>query len=189
MKRIGCLGLLIAVAVVIGLFLVVQMWGGQGPLQRNTAVVIASGTSLAIKPELAIPVSSSRERDGLGTGKTSGALTFIVSQDLPFGSIHFNAGIGRDRFREADENPRTDYKRFSLAPVWDVSEQWKLALDVGTESARADGHTVRSKFAEIGAIYSPSKDVDLALGAIRTSDNENPKSTTHTLTGGVTWRF
>lgn len=148
-----------------------------------------SGTSLAIKPELAIPVSSSRERDGLGTGKTSGALTFIVSQDLPFGSIHFNAGIGRDRFREADENPRTDYKRFSLAPVWDVSEQWKLALDVGTESARADGHTVRSKFAEIGAIYSPSKDVDLALGIVRTSDNENPKSTTHTLTGGVTWRF
>ena len=51
MKRIGCLGLLIAVAVVIGLFLVVQMWGGQGPLQRNTAVVIASGTSLAAAAE------------------------------------------------------------------------------------------------------------------------------------------
>ncbi len=148
-----------------------------------------SGTSLAIKPELAIPVSSSRERDGLGTGKTSGGLTFILSQDAPFGSVHFNAGVGRDRFRDSDENPRTDYKRFSLAPVWDVSEQWKLALDVGTESARADGHTVRSKFAEIGAIYSPDKDVDLALGFVRTSDNESPKSTTHTLTGGVTWRF
>lgn len=148
-----------------------------------------SGTSLAIKPELAIPVSSSREREGLGTGKTSGSLTFILSQDLPFGSLHFNAGVGRDRFRDSDENPRTDYKRFSLAPVWDVSEQWKLALDVGTESARADGHTVRSKFAEVGAIYSPNKDVDLALGFIRTTDNESPKSTTHTLTGGVTWRF
>lgn len=148
-----------------------------------------SGTSLAIKPEVAIPVSSSRERDGLGTGKTSGSLTFILSQDLPFGSIHFNAGVGRDRFRDTNENPRTDYRRFSLAPVWDVSEQWKLALDVGTESARADGHTVRAKFAEVGAIYSPSKDVDLALGLIRTIDNEGPTSTTHTLTGGVTWRF
>lgn len=148
-----------------------------------------SGTSLAIKPELAIPVSSSRERDGLGTGKTSGSLTLILSQDLPFGSIHFNAGVGRDRFRDSDENPRTDYKRFSLAPVWDVSEHWKLALDVGTESARADGHAVRTKFAEIGAIYSPDKDVDLALGFIRATDDESPKSTTHTLTGGVTWRF
>ena len=148
-----------------------------------------SGTSLAIKPEVAIPVTASRERDGLGTGKTSGSLTVILSQDLPFGSIHFNAGVGRDRFRDSDENPRTDYKRFSLAPVWDVSEQWKLALDVGIESARADGHTVRAKFAEVGAIYSPSKDVDLALGLIRTTDNESPKSTTHTLTGGVTWRF
>ncbi len=148
-----------------------------------------SGTSLAIKPEVAIPVSSSRERDGLGTGKTSGALTLIFSQDVPFGAIHFNAGVGRDRFRHSDENPRTDYTRFSLAPVWDVSEQWKLALDVGTESARADGHTVRSKFAEVGAIYSPNKDLDLALGFIRTADNESPKSTTHTLPGGVTWRF
>ena len=148
-----------------------------------------SGTSLAIKPEIAVPVSKQREEDGLGTGKISGALTFILSQDLPFGSLHFNAGVGRDRFRDSDENPRTDYKRFSLAPVWDVSEQWKLALDVGTESARADGHTVRAKFAEVGAIYSPNKDVDLALGFIRTTDNESPKSTTHTLTGGVTWRF
>jgi len=148
-----------------------------------------SGTSLAIKPEVAIPVSSSHERDGLGTGKTSGSLTVILSQDLPFGSIHFNAGVGRDRFRDSDENPRTDYRRFSLAPVWDVSEQWKLAFDVGSETARADGHTVRAKFAEVGAIYSPNKDVDLAFGFIRTTDNESPKSTMHTLTGGVTWRF
>lgn len=47
MKRIGCLGLLAALAVLIGLFTVVQMWGGSGPLPRNTTVTIASGTSLA----------------------------------------------------------------------------------------------------------------------------------------------
>lgn len=149
----------------------------------------ASGTSLAIKPELAVPVSSQRESDGLGTGKTSGNLTFILSQDVPFGSVHFNAGLGRDRFRHSDDNPRTDYRRFSVAPVWDVSEQWKLALDLGTEHARADGHTVRSKFGEIGAIYSPTKDLDLALGFIRTTDNESPKSKTNGVTAGLTWRF
>ena len=148
-----------------------------------------TGTSLAIKPELAVPVSSQRESDGLGTGKTSGNLTFILSQDVTFGAVHFNAGLGRDRFRHSDDNPRTDYTRFSVAPVWDVSEQWKLALDLGTESARADGDTVRSKFGEIGAIYSPSKDLDLAIGYIRTSDDDSPKAKTNSVTAGLTWRF
>jgi len=148
-----------------------------------------AGISLAIKPELAAPVSSQRESDGLGTGKTSGNLTFILSQEVPFGAVHFNAGVGRDRFRHSEDNPKTDYTRFSVAPVWDVSEQWKLALDLGTESARADGETVRSKFGEIGAIYSPSKDLDLALGYIRTTDDESPKSKTHSITAGLTWRF
>ena len=148
-----------------------------------------SGTSLALKPEVLIPVSSQRESDGLGTGKTSGNLTFILSQEVPFGAVHFNAGVGRERFRHSSENPKTDYTRFSVAPVWDVSEQWKLALDLGTESARADGETVRSKYSEIGAIYSPHKDIDLALGYIRTTDDEQPKSTTYSVTAGVTWRF
>ncbi len=148
-----------------------------------------TGTSLGIKPEIALPVSSSRETRGLGTGKTSGNLTFILSQELPFGAIHVNAGIGRDRFRHSDENPDTRFKRFSVAPVWDVTDQWKLALDRGVESARADGQTTRSRFVEVGAIYSPDKNLDLAIGAIRTADNAQPKTTTHSLTAGVTWRF
>ena len=148
-----------------------------------------SRTSLAIKPEAILPVSSGRESSGLGTGKTSGNLTLILTQEMPFGAIHFNAGVGRDRFRNTDENPDTTYRRASVAPVWDVSEQWKLALDMGIESARADSHSVRAKFVELGAIYSPNEDLDLALGLIRTSDNESPKSTTHSATAGVTWRF
>ena len=148
-----------------------------------------TGTSLAIKPELAVPVSARREIDGLGTGKASGNLTFILSQEMPFGAVHFNAGLGRDRYRHSDENPRTDSRRFSVAPVWDVSEQWKLALDLGIEHARADGHTVRSRFGEIGAIYSAGKDLDLAIGYIRTTDDESPKSKTNSVTAGLTWRF
>ena len=148
-----------------------------------------TGTSLAIKPEIAARVSSQRENDGLGTGRTSGNLTFILSQEVPFGAVHFNAGVGRERFRDSEENPKTDYQRFSVAPVWDISEQWKLALDVGTESARANSHTVRSKFLEAGAIYSPRKEVDLAIGYIRTTDDESLKSKTHTVTAGLTWRF
>jgi hypothetical protein len=150
----------------------------------------ASGTSLAIKPEVALPVSSQREEDGLGTGRTSGSLTFILSQDLPFGSVHFNAGVGRDRFRHSEDNPSAaSIRHFSVAPVWDISEQWKLALDVGIDRERSDGHTVRSKYGEIGAIYAPSENLEFAFGIIRASDDEHPKSKTHGLTLGLTWRF
>lgn len=148
-----------------------------------------SKTSLAIKPEISLPTSEDREERGLGTGKTSGNLTLIVTQEVPFGAVHFNAGVGRDRFRNTEDNPNTTYKRASIAPVWDVSEQWKLALDVGVESASANGDSVVSNFVGLGAVYSPNKNVDLALGLFRTADNESPRSTTHSLTTGVTWRF
>ncbi len=47
MKRIGCLGLLAALVLVVAGFVAIQMWGGPGPLPRNTTVTIAPGTSLA----------------------------------------------------------------------------------------------------------------------------------------------
>ena len=148
-----------------------------------------TGSSLALKPEIVLPVSASRERDGLGSGKTSGNLTLIFTQEVSFGAVHVNAGLGRERFRDSDASPTTNYRRFSVAPVWDVSEQWKLALDLGLESARADGDTTRTRFVELGAIYAANKNLDFAFGAVRSIDNASPKTTTHSLTAGVTWRF
>ena len=73
--------------------------------------------------------------------------------------------------------------------MWDVSEQWKLALDLGRESETSGGGTTRTWFAELGAIFSPSKDLDLAIGCVRRSDNASPSATTTSLTVGLTWRF
>lgn len=148
-----------------------------------------SKTSLAIKPEILFPVSSARENAGLGDGKTSGNLTLILTQEVSFGAINFNAGVGRDRFRNTDEQPDASIKRASIAPVWEVNEQWKLALDAGVESVRAGGDTVRFRFVELGTVYSPHKDLEFALGVIRTSDNANPDSITYSATAGVTLRF
>lgn len=147
-----------------------------------------SNTSLALKPEVLFPVSAGREGAGLGTGKTSGNLTLVLTQEVPFGAIHINAGVGRERYRDTLSNPDTATTRASIAPVWDVSDQWKLAFDLGTQSARAAGVKARSNFAELGAIYSPNSDLDFALGIVRTSDNNDPR-TTHTATAGITWRF
>lgn len=148
-----------------------------------------SKTRLAVKPEIIFPVSAGREDTGLGTGKTSDNLTFIISQDVAFGAVHFNAGVGRDRYRDTLANPDATIWRASLAPVWEVSEQWKLALDFGTESARGSARTTHANYAELGAIYSPDKDLDLALGWVRRADNASPHTTTSTVTAGLTWRF
>lgn len=149
----------------------------------------ASKTSFAVKPEIIFPVGAGREVAGLGTGKTSGNLTLILTQEVSFGAVHVNAGVGRDRYRDASISADTTTTRASIAPVWDVSEQWKLALDLGTESARGADARVRSNFVELGAIYSPNKELDCALGILRASDNQSPRTTTDTVTAGVTWRF
>lgn len=146
-------------------------------------------TSFAFRPEVLLPVSAGSERAGLGKGETSGGLTFILTQEVPFGAIHINAGVGHDGYREASNNPNTTRTRASIAPVWELTGRWKLAFDMGTESAHAGGATVRSNFAELGAIYSPRRELDFALGIVRSSDNDSPRATKHSATAGISWRF
>ncbi|MBE0614089.1 MAG: transporter [Burkholderiales bacterium] len=149
----------------------------------------AGKTSIALKPEVLFPVSAGRESAGLGRGKTSGNLTLVLTREVSFGAIHINAGAGRDRYRDTSSNPDTTRTRASIAPVLNLTQQWKLALDMGTESAHAGGARVRTDFVELGAIYSPGKDLDVALGIIRSSDNDTPLTTTHAATVGIAWRF
>ncbi len=149
----------------------------------------ASQTSLALKPELALPVSRSGEASGLGTGRLSYGMTLILTQELPFGAIHANLGGDRNRYRDTAASPNASVLRASLAPVWDVAERWKLALDLGLQRERAGGPSRRIAYAEVGAVYSPTKDLDFALGIVRQSDTADPKSASTQATTGVTWRF
>jgi len=148
-----------------------------------------SGTSLAVKPEIRLPVSSGGEAAGLGAGATSYGLALILSQEVSFGAIHFNLAGGRDEFSAASLLPQSNSLRTSVAPVWDINEQWKLALEVGSESVSSAGDTTTTQFVQLGAIYSPTKDLDLALGILRSNDNASPQTSTTTATMGLTWRF
>ena len=148
-----------------------------------------SGTSLAVKPEVRLPVSSGHEAAGLGAGATSYGLALILSQDVSFGAIHFNLAGGRDEFSAASLLPTANTLRASFAPVWDINEQWKLALEFGHESVSSAGDTTNSQFVQLGAIFSPSKDLDLALGILRNNDNATHQTSTTTATMGLTWRF
>jgi hypothetical protein len=148
----------------------------------------ASKTSFALRPEVLLPVSEAREKSGLGNGKTSWDLTLIVTQEVEFGAIHANLAAGRNRFGDP-ATPTSTTILASIAPVWNVSPHWKLALDLGYARETASVVTTRSRFAEIGAIYSPTETLEFALGVIRSTNSADPHVTTSSATVGVTWRF
>jgi hypothetical protein len=149
----------------------------------------ASKLSFALKPELGLPVSKSREARGLGTaGMTYGA-GLLMTQETGFGAVHANLTVERASHAEGalDAVERRTRYRASIAPVWDVAQDWKLALDAGvvTNPDRVARSTLG--YVELGAIYAPQKDLELALGILRNLRDGNAASTQ--VTAGLTWRF
>ncbi|HRE18443.1 MAG TPA: hypothetical protein PLW86_15465 [Rhodocyclaceae bacterium] len=70
-----------------------------------------------------------------------------------------------------------------------MTGKYKLAFDTGIDFLKAGGSRTRSRYVEFGAVYSPNADLDFALGLIRRTNNENPGTTTNSLTAAITWRF
>lgn len=61
----------------------------------------ASKLSLALKPEIRIPVSDGREARGLGTARASYGLGLLMTQETGFGAVHTN--LAADRINYADD--------------------------------------------------------------------------------------
>lgn len=143
-------------------------------------------TSFAVKATYFFPVSEDKQNKGLGDGEASWDGTLILSQELPFGSAHANIGFGKVGVKNDDDEKTT---HVSVAPIFDLGESFKLAVDLGQDSSKPKGGVkTKTHYREVGAIYSPHKDVDLALGYIRTKVKDVAE-VTRTITGGVTWRF
>lgn len=47
MRKVGCFGMIVALAAIIAMFLVVQSWGGRGPAKQTTTVLIRDGETLS----------------------------------------------------------------------------------------------------------------------------------------------
>lgn len=74
MRKVGCAGMIIALAVIAGLFLVIQSWGGRGPAKQTTTVLIRDGETL-----------SDASRDLAKAGAIPSARRFVMLAKL-FGS-------------------------------------------------------------------------------------------------------
>jgi hypothetical protein len=143
--------------------------------------------SLALKPEVLLPVSAANEAAGFGNGKTSYGLTLIASKETDFGELHFNLEAARDNFADRTLPDRKNRYRVSVAPVWAVTEQWKIALDLGLQTNPDSAEKARMGFVELGLVYSPSDNFDLSLGITR--DTLDGVETTTSASFGLTWRF
>lgn len=148
-----------------------------------------SKLSFAFKPEVQLPLSESREARGLGTARASYGAGLLMTKETGFGAVHANLVVERVNYADDALNAaerRTLY-RASVAPVWDVAEDWKLALDAGVITNPDPAARAYLGYVELGAIYSPSKDLDLAFGIIRGVRDGNASTTQATV--GLTWRF
>jgi len=140
----------------------------------------ASKYRLALKPEIRLPVSASDEAKGLGNGDLSYGLTLIGSMETRFGELHFNLEAARNNF---DDNTITDRKTFwraSVAPVWAVTEEWKVALDLGLMTNADITEDATMGFVEVGAAYIPNDQFDLSFGVIREIMDGPARNTTAT---------
>lgn len=159
----------------------VSAWGN--PVLGAKWRLLGGATSLALKPELLLASGDAAS----GPDRTSGRIALLLSLTLPFGFIHVNLALARERY--GDPALGANRARFSLAPVWDLAARWKLVADSGLERVRSDGGRRLVRFAELGAVWSPRQDLDLALGLVRSLDDQSPRQGTNSATFGASLRF
>jgi hypothetical protein len=126
------------------------------------------GFSMALKPGISLPTGD--EQRGLGTGRTSGGVNFIVGYEAEPWTWLANVEYFRARYRlgqDAADN-RANLWRMSTGAAYEVREGARLVGEVGvrTNEARSDPFFPGryAAFAMVGFIYSPSDKIDLDIG-------------------------
>jgi hypothetical protein len=149
----------------------------------------AARLSLALRPEVQLAVSRQDERRGLGNGGTGYALIVIASRATGFGAVHVNLAAQRVDYA-LDENRAANRRmvyRFSVAPVFQLSRSWMVAIDAGLTTNPDRARRARMGYAELAAIWMPRDNVELALGVTEQLGEGEPQS--RTLSMGLTWQF
>jgi hypothetical protein len=149
----------------------------------------AGKLSLAVKSELRFQVSGRAEDRGLGNAKTNAGAALVLSQETGFGAIHANLAFNSQRFATPGNQAvhRDGLWRLSVAPVFDLTERWRMVFDAGLVTNPHRAEKPRMAYVEAGAIYAPTRDIDLAAGIIRDVDHQG--HSVQVVIAGVSWRF
>jgi len=147
---------------------------GDSTLELKWRFYEANGFGLALKPGLGLPTGN--ENRGLGTGKLSWGVNFIVTQEAKPWVFLANLAYTRTRYElpaDAAAN-RSGLWRVSGGLGYSVSKEVRLLGEIGarTNSAKDDpflsGET--GNFGMLGLIYSPTDKIDFDIG-VRTGLN------------------
>lgn len=144
------------------------------------------GTTVAFKPWVSL--ANANEDKGFGAGTPNASATLIVSHEAGSWTFHYNAGLTTNRFHtdaNADANRRLLWAT-SAAAAYQLSEQFKLVGDIGVSRNPDVTVSQNPAFAILGAVYSPTKSIDLDVGYKRGLNDAEIKDQ---FGAGLTLRF
>lgn len=146
--------------------------------------------SLAVKPGLSLPTGD--ENRGLGTGRASWGVNLIATQEMEPWTLLGNVSYTRLRFRQPQDAAaaREHLWRVSGGAAYALRSDVKLVGEAGvrTNEAKEDPFLPgrNGQFALLGAIWSPSKKIDLDVGLRK---GLNRAETDTVLLAGATFRW
>jgi hypothetical protein len=155
---------------------------------------------LAIKPSVTLPGSPQQQAAGLDLALPNYGVNLIASRYWDELEVHFNAMFTKSLYNTnyqigtgVTEN-RTNIWFFSVAPVWRVAKNLRLALDMGLTTNPPSTEQYLSNYALVAAIISASDSLDIGISYMRSAANmgiivSNSGINASRSEIGFTWRF
>ena len=156
--------------------------------------------SFTFKPQIIFPSTNTQQNYGLGNAALNFGALAIASYFWDNAELHANIGYMRAPYNTAEsvkfstDANRTNLYSLSIAPVWRLTSDFKLALDTGINTNPAIANQSLINYVMLAAIYSPVKSVDIGISAQRFATDigtifSGSGSYTNRIQAGVTWRY
>ncbi|MBN4665943.1 transporter [Pandoraea nosoerga] len=137
--------------------------------------------SLGLKPFVSLPTAS--EDRGLGNGRATTGANLLMQYNLDRWTFLANVGY---TWNNNSIGNRQSLWNASTAALFSVTDAVRLVADVGLATNPDTATQTKPAYALVGAIYSPTKDLDFDVGYKR---GLNPASLNHSVQAGVTLRW
>jgi len=159
-----------------------------------------TGLNFALKPQVILPATNAQQNYGVGNAALNYGVIAIASYFWEEAELHANVAYLRAPYNTnqsvgfSNDPNRTNLYAVSVAPVWRVTPQFKLALDAGINTNPVVSDQSLINYGMVAAIYSPAKTLDLGLSFQRYAANfgtvfSGSGAYTNRIQAGVTWRF
>ena len=167
-----------------------RFWGEEG-----------DSWNFATKPILQFPDTKQQQVVGFGQAAFNYGATFISSYYLNESlEAHMNIGYMRSPYNVnylnggSASSLRLNIYSASIAPVWNVTNRFRLALDFGVQTNPFATEQQSTMYGMVAAIIGLSESVDFGISMMRGAQNTglvlvgNGVNSTR-LDTGITWRF